>query len=247
MKVFIIDDEKIALNHLAQLLTKYENLEVVGKYSNPLNALSDFKLYMPDIVFTDIEMPGINGITLAKQISTLYPKCQIIFTTAYDEYAIKAFDLNACDYLLKPFAPDRLDKCVEKLTRNKNTPKEPKLPSFSLEPTTPFGKIVVYQNDELLFIDIDDITYLTASGKSIHIYTSTNEFISNKTLSYFEEKLTASNFYRCHKSYLINLNKITKLTPTIGYSWEAFLTDCDQAIPVSRYRASHLKELMLKK
>jgi DNA-binding LytR/AlgR family response regulator len=244
VKTFIIDDEPNAAKYLKSLLEHNTEIDIIGLYTSALEALSDFKTKAPDLVFTDIEMPDLNGIYLAEQLLKINPHCNIVFTTAYDEYAIEAFEINALDYLLKPISTQRLNQTLSRIVNKSKSINPDILEEISTSSMKPLGKIVISQDESMILIDINDISYFESRGKEIHIHTSDCHYTINKTLSYYEKKLVASNFYRCHKSYLINLNKLVKLSPTIGYSWNAYLEKHKEKIPVSRSRVGDLKELL---
>lgn len=244
IKTFIVDDEAKAADYLKRLLDENDEIDIVGVYTSALEALSDFKSIGPDVVFTDIEMPGLNGIYLAEQLLKINPDCKVIFVTAYEDYAIEAFELNALDYVLKPIHSKRLSQTIDRVIKSENKIDPKALEDIPSNQMKPLGKIVISENDCMILIDIDDVCYIESRGKEIHIHTVNSHYVMNKTLSYYEAKLAGHNFYRSHKSYLINLNKLVKLSPTIGYSWNATIEHQKEKIPVSRSRVGDLKDLL---
>jgi DNA-binding LytR/AlgR family response regulator len=244
MKAVLIDDEKSALNLLTKILNKYEQISIVGVYSNPLEALGNLKTLNPDVLFIDIDMPTINGLSLAGQIINMFENIKIVFVTAYDEYALNAFQVNAIDYLLKPILPRRMDQCIDKLLKYNSNLNHKNILDVTSNYNDTFKKIFANDSGDIVLLPIEDILYFEANGKTITIQTKDYKYSSSKTLNYYENKLGDQNFFRCHKSYLINLDKIQRLIPCIRYAYDIILKNCHKKIPVSRNKASLLKQLL---
>lgn len=214
IKTIVIDDESLAIKRLRRLLDHYsEEIEIVGEASNGEEGLKLIEQLHPDLIFLDIEMPILNGFEMLKRLNYL-PK--VIFTTAFEEYAIKAFEENSIDYLLKPIEPDRLDKAIEKLKRLSADapslhPDQLNLLLNSLNKKTEFKSIPVKIGNKILLIKPDQIAYFTAKDKYVYIVTDENtEYLSDFTLNSLEEKLPG-NFLRVHRAYIINSDKIKEL------------------------------------
>lgn len=244
MKTILIDDERIALNQLAEVLSKFEHVEIIGMFSNPLGALINIQTLNPDVVFIDINMPNISGLYLAEQITNMFEDIKIVFVSAYDKYAINAFEINALDYLLKPASKDRMDKCISKLLKNKSKTDNNKIINLNNNYNDSLRKIFVNDEEDIVLLPIHDILYFESIGKYTKIQTMNNTYKSTKTLTYYENKLEEQNFFRCQKSYLINLDKIERLISSIGYTYYAILPNCDKKIPISRNRLNLLKQLL---
>ncbi|MBK9255058.1 MAG: response regulator transcription factor [Saprospiraceae bacterium] len=209
-KAIIVDDEEHCIDTLLWQLEQYcsNDVEVIGTYSKPDEALVHIISLKPDIVFTDIQMPGLSGLELAEQIENNVK--HIIFTTAYDQYAIKAIKLNALDYLMKPVDRDELKAVIEKikilhtkkeLVQN-NSPQELRKSKF-------VNKIALRNSDGMIFISLHDIIFVEAdSAYSIFHMANQKKIVISKTLSYVEELLDDPGFFRVHKSFIINLNYV---------------------------------------
>jgi two-component system LytT family response regulator len=210
-KVIIIDDEEAARVLIRQYIAGFKELEVIAEYENGIEAVTAINRLEPDIVFLDIQMPGLSGFQVLKQIVHIP---QIIFTTAYDQFAIKAFDLNAIDYLLKPYTRQRFNQAVSKLLlQHKDNraslslltePANPALPGFS-------EKILVEHGNKLISLDVNAIIYLEAIKDYTQIYTEKAKFLSSYGIGIIEQKLNPSFFMRVHRSYIINVNFIQEV------------------------------------
>lgn len=214
IKAIIIDDEPLALKRLSRLLENYRHgIEVVAEASDGEKGLQLIEQHQPDLIFLDIEMPILNGFEMLSKLKYL-PK--IIFTTAFEEYAIKAFEENSIDYLLKPIEPERLDKAIQKLVRLSNAPLS-SLPEqinaviTALNVKKEFKSLPVKIGDKILLIKPEQIAFLEAKDKYVYIVTDENiEYLTDFTLSSLEEKLPRP-FMRVHRAYIINCDKIKEL------------------------------------
>lgn len=214
IRAIIIDDEPLALKRLRRLLRNYTGeIEIIAEASNGEEGLKLVEQYRPDLIFLDIEMPVYNGFEMLNRLSHL-PK--VIFTTAFEEYAIRAFEENSIDYLLKPIQVERLDKAIQKLKRLSINE-----PSFSpqqlnavinvLNTKKDFKSIPVKIGDKILLIKPGQIAFLEAKDKYVYIITDENaEYLTDFTLTSLEEKLPAP-FLRVHRAYIINCDKIKEI------------------------------------
>lgn len=224
----IIDDETLGIKRLRRLLENHkESIEILAEANNAYEGLQLIEHHKPDLIFLDIEMPGMNGFEMLKKLSFL-PK--IIFTTAYDEYAIKAFEENSIDYLLKPIEVERLDKSIEKLKRmsvSDLTPLPLQLDKFmsDLKTKKEVKSIPVKIGDKILLIKTDQISYLKAKDKYVFVVTDENkEYLTDFTLSSLEEKLPAP-FLRVHRAYMINCDKIKEIHKGFNGSFTLVMKD----------------------
>jgi two-component system, LytTR family, response regulator len=216
-KAIIIDDEEMARALLNGMLKEYHSdIEVVELCKDLPSGVKAIRKQKPDVVFLDIEMPGHSGLELLDFFNEDEISFNIIFTTAYNQYAIRAFKLSAIDYLLKPIEIDDLEKAIELFKKNKNH-KNLEVLKQNLKSGAP-QKIAINNLSSVNFIDINDIIYFKADGAYTHVFLIKNvEFTVSKGLKIFEEILEGNEqFFRCHKSYLVNTNYISGYTKTEG-------------------------------
>lgn len=243
-RTVIVDDEQNSVNALQKLLEIYcPELEVIQTFNDPRLALEYILKETPDIIFLDIQMPFITGIEMVKCIPV--ENCQVIFTTAFDQYAIDAIKLSALDYLLKPIDIDDLKKSVAKLKSNNSQENEiQKLEHFLDAYNKPQKKkLVVQLQNKTLFLDITDIVYLEADSNYTTIFMKNGQsHLTSKTVKFFQEKLTNHNFFRLHQSYLINANYIGEYDKSES---NIILTN-GKSIPVSKNKKDGLLDILAK-
>jgi two-component system LytT family response regulator len=210
ISAIVIDDEPLALRRLLRLLEKYEEIEIVGEAANGEQALQLIEEHKPDLIFLDVEMPVMNGFEMLAKLKH-HPR--IIFTTAFEEYAIKAFEENSVDYLLKPIEVERLDKSIEKLRRFNGTVEgidAAHIQSIlnAVQVKKEIKSIPVKIGDKILLIKTSDIIYFEAKEKFVYIMTEEGrEYLTDYTVAALEEKLSAP-FLRVHRAFIINTDKI---------------------------------------
>jgi two-component system LytT family response regulator len=213
MKIIIIDDEPLARSIIREYLQYHPDFELIAECNDGFEGVKAIHQYQPDLIFLDIQMPKINGFEMLELIED--PPA-VIFTTAFDEYAIKAFESHAVDYLLKPFSRDRFDKAVLKLKQTgKTSPKEqlaPLLDSVSSSPSEQH-RVVVKLAGKIRIIPVEDIHYLEAADDYVKIHTREGGFLKNKTMGHFETILNQNQFVRTHRSYMVNITEITRIDP----------------------------------
>ncbi|MCF8284260.1 MAG: LytTR family transcriptional regulator DNA-binding domain-containing protein [Sphingobacteriales bacterium] len=235
----IIDDEPLARSIVVEYLMSFPEIKILAECSDGFEGMKAIQQLQPDIVFLDVQMPKINGFELLELIDN--PPA-IIFTTAFDEYALKAFEANAIDYLLKPFNKERFDKSIQKFKSNLI----PKINTEQLQmPVSPTAqnRIVVKVDGKIKIIPTVDIQYIEANGDNVKIMTNEGSFSKNKTMSFFEEQLSANDFVRIHRSYLVNVSLVTRID---AYDKESHLAVLSSGIqlPVSKSGYQRLKELL---
>lgn len=241
-KVVIIDDEPLARQLIRTLLAAYEQIEVVGECSDGFEGYKMIQKLQPDLVFLDVQMPKITGFEM---LELLEDTPSIIFTTAFDEYALKAFEANAIDYLLKPIIKERFDKAIQKwiLVASKA---EVKAPQTTIAENVYDGfrnRIVVKDNSRIRIIQDEEIEYIEASDDYVKIYTRSEKFLKKSTLSFIEQSLNPQQFIRVHRSYLIPVNRIVKLEPYEKDSIVAILQNGSK-VPVSKSGLAKLKDTL---
>lgn len=240
----LIDDESIALKELQFHLDCIEGIEIVCAFTNPFEGFFHIPILNPQVIFLDIDMPEISGIYLAEQITNKYPNTRMVFVTAYNEYAINAFELNAVDYVLKPVALDRIKKSVERVLDDKEKSMDKNIHTLSEQYEESVKKIFVQDNDDLVLLNFNDILYIEAFNKFVRIRTKDKFYHANYSLSYYENKLQNLNFFRAHRSYLVNLDKIIKIVTRVNYTYDIQIKDSQEFIPASRNNIKLLRKLL---
>jgi len=248
IRCIIVDDEKPARDELAYLLSSINDIMVVGEAENGIQAIRKAIEEKPQLVFLDVNMPGINGIDVAKELTALEPKPLIVFITAYDSYALSAFEVSAFDYLLKPVSEERLKNSLDRI-RSMVSSREArvldKLDKLSGElGLSRSTRIVGYQNGMLFPIELDEILFLTLEEKNTIVVCERGKFQINGTLSELQEKLSDRRFFRSHKSYIVNLDRIDSIEPWFNSTYNIHIKGIDETIPVSRTYAKAFKEAM---
>ncbi|QAA31279.1 LytR/AlgR family response regulator transcription factor [Clostridium manihotivorum] len=226
LKIIIIDDEKIAIEELAFVLSKDQEVEIVGKYTDVKAGIESIRTLKPDAVFLDISMPGINGFIAAEEFKKLVDDIQVVFVTAHDKYAIKAFELDASDYILKPFSEERILLAINRLRGKKETDKDHNHKILK--------KLPVWKKDSLMLINIEEILFCYVKEGSVYIVTESQVYTSEETLAQVEIRLKQFNFIKCHRNYIVNLECITNIVPWINGTFILKLNGTDEEIPVSR-------------
>ncbi|MBC7947168.1 MAG: LytTR family transcriptional regulator DNA-binding domain-containing protein [Chitinophagaceae bacterium] len=242
-KVVIIDDEPLARSMVKEYLQKHPQLELAAECGDGFEGLKAIQQFQPDLIFLDIQMPKINGFEMLELIEQ--PPA-VIFTTAFDEYAIKAFEAHAIDYLLKPFNQERFNKAVAKWKEQKTSATENKtedlLETASLSPAQS-QRVVVKNGSKIKIIPVHEIYYLEAADDYVKIHTQDGYFLKNKTMSHFEQVLDEQQFVRSHRSYIINIQQITRIDPYEKDNHVAVLRTGTK-VPVSRSGYGKLKSVL---
>ncbi len=242
-KIIIIDDEPLARSVVKEYLQKHPGLVVVQECGDGFEGVKAIQQHQPELVFLDIQMPKITGFEMLELIDQ--PPA-VIFTTAFDEFAIKAFESHAVDYLLKPFNQDRFDKAIErwkeKAVKRTENPAQELLESASLSPTQR-QRIVVRNGSKIKIISVHDVFYLEAADDYVKIHTAEGYFLKNKTMGHFEQSLDNNLFVRSHRSYIVNIHQITRIDPYEKDSHVAVLRS-GAKVPVSRSGYGKLKEVL---
>jgi two-component system response regulator LytT len=253
LKVMIAEDERLAREELEYMLMDIEDLIICPSVTNGKELLRQYDEHLPDVVFLDIQMPELEGISVSKRLRAMEPSPLIVFTTAYEEYAVEAFELNAIDYLLKPFSDERLEEALERvrkqLIRQVADDNVEKIPAVQEKGAASKGvkmsKLLLDDGDRLFVIDPKSVYYVMRDDRVLQIYTADNVYPSKLTLQELEVKLRPFNFFRCHRSYLVNLNYIHEIVPWFNGAYNITLQDGDKTkIPVSRLSAKELLSIL---
>ncbi len=251
LSAVIVDDEQLARDELAYLLKSVDGVDIVAQGKNGVEAVNLIKEHSPDLVFLDVQMPGLDGFGVIKKLlDKKVSMPQIVFATAFDQYAVKAFEVNAVDYLLKPFDKKRVAQSVQKAKQRVQTPSPAtdKLEMLvkMLEQQKPSAsKVLLKAAGRLFLVDQKDICYASIEDGVITVFTTTIEGQSNcRTLEELLESLDPHLFWRAHRSYLVNINRIKEVVPWFKSSYQLRMDDKKQAeIPVSRAQTKRLREL----
>lgn len=241
IKALIIDDERLARNELRKLLQDFPEIEVIGEAANATEGLEKIENLSPDLIFLDIQMPGKTGFDL---LSELDRTPNVIFTTAYDEYALKAFEVNALDYLLKPVEPKRLADAIQKLHSQEE--KE----THQVNPLN-MNRSILSENDQVFvkdgercwFVKLSDIRLFESVGNYAKVYFSTNKPLILKSLNALEERLDEKVFFRANRKHIVNLRLIDKIEPYFNGGLLLELKGGEK-IEVSRRQTVKFKEMM---
>ena len=245
VKVMIIDDEKLARDIVKKYLEQNDEIELLGECQNGFEGIKAINEQKPDIIFLDIQIPKLTGFEM---LELLDHQPEIIFTTAFDQYAIKAFEVNATDYLLKPFPLTRfleaLNKSIEKVRNNKpNTTEYSDLLNSVNSNMESLDRIVVKTNQKIIIIAAEKISYLEAQDDYVMIHSELGKHLKKQTMKYYEEHLDGNTFFRVHRSYIININDVKQMELFEKESYKITMKDGEK-IPVSRSGYSKIKELL---
>lgn len=243
IRTIIIEDEAPAREIIKHYLKDLDSVEVIAECADGFTGLKTISSMKPDLVILDIQMPRLTGIEL---LEVLTEKPEVIFTTAYDQFAIKAFELNATDYLLKPFPKRRFLNAVEKAInkiRSGMGNKEPlnQLLAIKPEPASPVNRIVVRKGNAIDIIPVEQVRYVESQDDYVMIYHSKGKALKQQTMKYYEENLPKAEFVRIHRSYIVNISEIKKIEPYGKDNHVAVLSSGDK-LPVSRTGYKQLRE-----
>ena len=209
-RIIIVEDEEPARDLLKRYLSASTNIEIIGEFADGFEAAKAINSLKPDLVLLDIQLPRLTGFEILEIIE--HPAA-IIFTTAYDEYALKAFERNAVDYLLKPFSRDRFLQALERAMERMAAKSAPNLETLAenLTPNEPLNRIVVKTGKAIQVVPIEQIEMIEASDDYVSIYTNQERFVKKQTMKYFEERLNPNTFIRTHRSYIVNFTQIASI------------------------------------
>ncbi len=245
----IVDDEQLAREELSFLLKDFPDIDVLTTAANGLEAVSLIEQLEPELVFLDVQMPGLDGLAVISKVRAAQsPAPHFVLTTAFDQYAVEAFRLEALDYLLKPVEKDRLSESVARARRiveEKRSAERP-LESGSAKTATHRNKLLVKTNNKNLIVDVNDLVYATIDDGMITVATAQFEGQSNyRTIEELQSNLDPDLFWRVHRSFLVNINKIREVIPWFKSSFQLKMNDRKQTeIPVSRIQTRRLRALL---
>ncbi|HYM12095.1 MAG TPA: LytTR family DNA-binding domain-containing protein [Bryobacterales bacterium] len=251
LSVLVADDEQLAREELCYLLREQADVEVVATAANGLEALELIRAQEPDLVLLDVQMPGLDGLGVVRRLLERGERLpHFIFTTAYDQYAVKAFEVDAVDYLLKPIDKARLAVSLDRVRRlleaREESPASHSPAPAASPPPAGRTKLLVKHAGRLFLVDSDDVIYATIDDGVITIVAAMIEGQSNyRTIEELQSSLDPASFWRAHRSYLVNINKIKEVVPWFKSSYQLRMDDKKHTeIPVSRAQTRRLRELL---
>ena len=241
MKVIIIDDEPLARSIVREYLEQHQDINIVAECGDGFEGVKAITQHEPDLIFLDIQMPKINGFEM---LELLDKRPSVIFTTAFDEYAIKAFDIHAVDYLLKPFNKERFDKALERWrAMQPAADKTPELLNTIDEQEQHPQRVVIKLNNKIKIIPFADIIYIEAAEDYVFIHTTEGRFMKHKTMTFFFFALDKNKYVRCHRSFIVNVQLINRLEVYEKDSHVAILTT-GAKVQVSKSGYQRLKSVL---
>ena len=258
LKAVLVDDEQLARDELGYLLDQIGGVEVVGQAGNGVEALTTIERLQPDVVFLDVQMPGLTGFEVARRLLGNRAGAQIVFVTAYDQHAIEAFEVNAVDYLLKPVDQARLEVAVDRARRriasdrpvesgsNVNSAELEKIIQAVAERQSRRERLAIRVGERFLLVQSEEIIYASLADEGITVVTSQHAGTSNyRTLDELHERLDPTVFWRVHRSHLVNINKIKEIVPWFSRNYILRMKDEKATeIPVSRTHTRRLREYL---
>lgn len=233
LKVFIADDDAGMRLVLKSIIDSSEGTEFIGEAADGEEAVRRCADLMPDVVFLDVEMPGINGVEAARRIRAFLPECALVFATAHGEYMPDAFEFYASDYLVKPFRTDRVRQTLRRLQKARLK-----------EKTVPAPVLMIKNKDAISFVPVKEIILVYIEGKSAFIITSDATFTTSDSLNDIARKLDDTLFFRCHRAYIININAVTKVYPYGRWTYLIKLRGTDKDALITHDKLEKLQSLL---
>lgn len=227
IRVLVVDDEHYSRDELKHLLGEYSALQIVGEADSGEDAIVKALQLAPDVIFLDVEMPKMNGMEVAKSVMELKKKPLIVFATAYPQFAAEAFRYEAIDYLLKPYDEEQLKQTIQRIEKLLAPPLENEI-------TKPLGKLAVEADGEIYYLEPKEIIYICREEKVSKIITTLQEFDVRTPLKELESRLTPFSFFRIHKSFLVNLTYVSRLSPWFNGAYEIEIEGREEKLSVSR-------------
>jgi two-component system, LytTR family, response regulator LytT len=245
IRTLVVDDEKLARDRLIGFLSKLHNVEIVGQAENGVEAVERIERDKPDLVFLDVQMPGMDGFDVLKALSR--PAPHVVFATAYDDYAIRAFEVDAIDYLLKPFARARVEEAVgrvrSRLERGAGgLDVESVLKRLEDGRREHLRQIPVHAGKRILLLPVEEVLWFGVEYRLVYAHTAERAFMTNFTLRDLEERLDTEVFFRAHKASLVNMRQVKEIVPWFGGRYKLVMRDQSASeVPVSRAQARTLR------
>jgi two-component system LytT family response regulator len=240
MKAIIVEDEELARQELAYLIETHSAIKITAQFEDGLDALKYLQGETVDVIFLDINIPSIDGVLLAQNISRFSVKPYIVFITAYKEHAAEAYEIEAFDYILKPYSEIRIKAMLHKLEGVFAA----RVHQVEEERNPVSNKVNLWKNEKIIVVNEDDIYYASAQEKSTTVMTKVEEYSMVLSISEFHTRLPQDRFFRCHRSYIVNLSKIKEIIPWFNNTYLLRLHDLDFEVPVSRSKVKEFRQIM---
>ncbi|MEH4625850.1 LytTR family DNA-binding domain-containing protein [Phytobacter diazotrophicus] len=240
MKVIIVEDEFLAQQELSWLIKTHSQMDIVGTFEDGLDVLKYLQHNKVDAIFLDINIPSLDGVLLAQNISQFAHKPFIVFITAWKEHAVEAFELEAFDYILKPYQESRIISMLQKL----ETAWQQQTGTCASPAPRENATINLVKDERIIVTSIHDIYYAEAHEKMTFVYTKRESYVMPMNITEFCSKLPVAHFFRCHRSYCVNLDKIREIEPWFNNTYIVRLRDLDFQVPVSRSKVKEFRQLM---
>ncbi|MBW7568193.1 LytTR family DNA-binding domain-containing protein [Chromobacterium subtsugae] len=245
MKALIVEDEYLARQELAYLIREHSGIEILASVEDGLEAFKFLQENEVDVVFLDIHIPSIDGLLLAKNLHKTTRPPRIVFVTAYKEFAVEAFEVEAFDYILKPYNEQRIAHVLHKLEALEPAPPPAAAASAPAADAAPASRTVnLAKGDSIIVTPCDDIYYVEADEKVTLVYTARDRYVMAMSISEFVSRLPADSFFRCHRSFCVNIHKIREIAPWQNSTYIIKLYDLKAEIPVSRSNIKAFRQLM---
>jgi two-component system LytT family response regulator/two-component system response regulator LytT len=247
LRTLVVDDEKLARDRLSGFLAGVPGVEVVGEAGDGVEAVSRIQSERPDLVFLDVQRPGMDGFEVLKALPDVPPF--VVFATAYDEYAIRAFEVQAVDYLLKPFARTRVEDAVRRVQARRGAGTAARLDLEALArlvaervPSVRLSQVSVHAGKRILLLPIEEIRWFGVEHRLVYAHNGERGYMTNYTLRELEERLDPEVFFRAHKASLVNLQHVKEIVPWFGGRYKLVMRDAEASeVPVSRSAARILR------
>jgi two-component system LytT family response regulator len=240
MRAIIVEDEFPAREELKYFVKNFSDIKIINEFDNGIEVLKFLQENTVDVIFLDINIPMLDGMLLAKTINNFKIKPKLIFITAYKEYAVDAFELEAFDYILKPYSKERIISMLNKLKQIEVIKKDNLTKSNSVVKNT----ISLWKNDKLSVVNIEDIYYCEARERDTLVYTKNSEYVVKVSIKEFEKNLSQDLFFKTHRSYIVNISKISEIIPWFNNTYRLKFNDLRLEVPVSRSRIKDFREIM---
>ena len=231
MNCIIIDDEYPSIQELSHFIDHFSSLKIADKFVDSIKALEYLQKHSVDVIFLDINMPKLDGLSLSRVINASKSKPLLVFISAYSEYALEAFEVAAFDYILKPYSESRIVDTLKRL-------------EYCTAIKRSNSKITLSKNNKLYVQSVNDIYYCEANEHEVYVYTKDNQYKISSSISDFNKKLPQDVFFKCHRSYIVNIDKITEVIPWFNNTYIIKLQGLNSEIPVSRQNILSFKQLM---
>jgi two-component system, LytTR family, response regulator LytT len=252
LRAIVVDGEQLARDELCFLLQQLGGIEVAAQAGNGVDALTVIEEYQPDLVMLDVQMPGLTGFEVARRVVEAGMECQIVFVTAFDQYALDAFEVNAVDYLLKPVEPGRLATAVDRVRKRLAVEKAPQRPDLDQllqmlgDRQSRREQLAIKVDERFLLVHADEVVHASVEDDQIRVVTNSLSGTSNyRTLDELQTRLDPAVFWRVHRSHLVNINKIKEIVPWFSRNYILRMKDGKGSeIPVSRSQTRRLREYL---